>query len=1319
MKIRPKNRIVQLLLLFLSLLFLPLSAKAAYAPNAVDSVKALTVPMTDLPSVELRMPKTLVKDSSDERYPVYIEINGLPKDTECWLEVTIGDSTDAGAVISDGGSVGLWLRFDGKTGAASARVSIYSDEQKAHQLYEPILAKVFFVENLLYTAEDAAAFAEPETFSMYDREVSVTLAFPKDISFSSQNLQAVLLDENNRICGHSQEFLLVADDTLVEDTRYNGIFKGENPYRVSAQLVKVKTRLHRALDAGDYTLKILDGAQAELCIYDDLFLCVEQPKIEISGWAHSLAANRSEGYTAAVQLRIAGGNPNDFIVELWRNRTRLGVSEAWQISEIYGWRQGALIDYEIPLNEPLDEGSGYWVKVLCDQPVFGELEAELPCFVAEKQGVEAQSSCLESSRFASFLIPADGFVDNRLYRLQLMENGILASSRLTTPADNGWFDIGFVSDDGTPLHLQNGKRYQVTIAQWTPEGWEVCAATKPVIHEAIKPTAQAIDATQTAAVTSSCVDLTEDGIWSVTLQGEYEVLSSLEHAKLLLVAADGTETLLSPHKVAYSIFDTCLTLNYCHDSSDFSWYGCSLMVNNRKLVDSNDEPLLAFGSAGCYSDSRIHTLGVATKAGTLYYGVESNDGSASPRTLRLYPADGSTKILHWTAGEDAVLDKKDIPASVSRKPARAAVLVDGIPALMTQSGYWFPRETALSLAKDSAQDCQVGVTCEGNGRAVLYYDGQPLTSENLPPLSEIYVHAMPDEGYEVACIQVNQTAMGGRSFLLSEDTQVDVIFRKCTPETFAISLEYDSDLHHVEGGSIALSVEYASVEDEITLTATVQAGYVLDRLEVVMENSRAPVPLKQSGSGWQFSMPAEPVRVIGAIRPLYQPVIQVEANNAYGVVTVPETAVEGRTVKLIAVPHPASRLERLELVYYSGGKENRVDLLPASSAENTYAFLAPATSQLTVQVDFAQPPVYPITCAVTGQGSLTVSADTSIPTETVTLAVTPAEGYRLVKDSLQVQTVQADTPQALPLESGGEGYTFRMPWGEVTVTAAFEPVPITAPGGTVTTQTELYAALGGSLNAAMAEDGCTVRLVQSVELQQPLVFRSGGLTLDVGSFVLTTGPEMSGNALVVEADASLHITGTAAGGIIAEETAVYVCGGSLTVESGSFSGTVGLEASAQSALHLRGGSFAGAEAALRLHCPVGDCLDPFVVTCHPENGTQYDDQWVAQTTVADAVCFVQSQPAFADNYATAQTDPSNIITVTADVTNPTGDSLLLAALYGEQGQLIAAAIQPCARGDEVQSITLCFGDAVHSGRLYLLDKTTYKPLAKDIPIKIQ
>lgn len=110
---------------------------------------------------------------------------------------------------------------------------------------------------------------------------------------------------------------------------------------------------------------------------------------------------------------------------------------------------------------------------------------------------------------------------------------------------------------------------------------------------------------------------------------------------------------------------------------------------------------------------------------------------------------------------------------------------------------------------------------------------------------------------------------------------------------------------------------------------------------------------------------------------------------------------------------------------------------------------------------------------------------------------------------------------------------------------------------------------------------------------------------------------------------------------------------------------------------------------------------------------------MTQTTVADAVCFVQVQPAFADNYATAQTAPSNIITVTADVTNPTGDSLLLAALYGEQGQLITAAIQPCVRGDEVQSITLCFDDDVHSGRLYLLDKTTYKPLAKDIPIKIQ
>ena len=126
-----------------------------------------------------------------------------------------------------------------------------------------------------------------------------------------------------------------------------------------------------------------------------------------------------------------------------------------------------------------------------------------------------------------------------------------------------------------------------------------------------------------------------------------------------------------------------------------------------------------------------------------------------------------------------------------------------------------------------------------------------------------------------------------------------------------------------------------------------------------------------------------------------------------------------------------------------------------------------------------------------------------------------------------------------------------------------------------------------------------------------------------------------------------------------------------------------------------------------------------MVACHPETGVQYDDAWAAQTTVAGAVRFLQAQPSFASDHAVANADVPNLYTVTADIVNPTGDSLLLAALYGEKGQLLDVTFWSCARGDKAQVVTLSCSDTVCSGRVFLLDKTTFRPLAQDIPIEIQ
>lgn len=1320
MLFRPKNRIFGVFLLFICLCFLSVSANAADTRNSVDAAKQTLTPVTAPSAAELRMPFTVVKDSADGRYPVYLELTGLPADTECWVEGTMGDSTDTGMLTSDGGPAGLWLRFDGKNATVSARVAIYAEEQKETLLYEPVLVKLSLVESLAYSAADAAAAVKEETVSMLEREAAFTLVLPKNEITEGQNLQAVLLDHARQVCGHSQEVRVVSEDLLVEDSRYDEVFKGENPYRILAQQAEFIVSFHRVLELGSYTLYVLDEEQNELCVYADLLTCSGQPAVEVMSWSPSLTANRPNGKVASVRLRLVGGDPADISLELWQDNDRLGASEGYCVADVYGWQLGSAVDYEIPLNEPLDENAEYWVKVVCGQPVLGEIEVELSRFSTREQVIESQTDCLENGLFASFVIPADGFVHNRQYQLQLLEDRRVKATKLASPTEKGWFDVGFTSANGTPLPLQDGCCYQVIIACWTPDGWRQCASTKPVLYSLPQYHVQPSFPVQKVDVSSSCVDLTPEGTWKVTLQGNEEDLLPLEDAKLRLIASDGMERQLSPQKAAYGYFDRCLTLTYQHpESADYSWYDCSLLLDGKALADSEGALLLAFDCTGCYKDTRTQALGQDTTTGMLYYGVDVSGKEPSPVALELYDSNGNVKTVQWSAGDQPVLGAGSIPTAVGRKPVQAVVFDDGIPVLMLRNSHWFPRETALDLANGVMESCLVNITCEGNGQAMLYCNGQPTEAESLPPLSEIYVHTVPAEGYVVESIQVNQAAIDGRSFLLTEDTQVDVVFRKDTPERFALALEYDGALHDPKGGSVSVSVDLAKVEDVITLTAAVQQGYVLDRLDVIMEDSGTAVILTPAEGCWQFPMPAEPVRIVAAIRPLYQPVIGVQINNLYGSVTAPESAVEGQNVIITAVPHPASQLERLELVYTHGDKEKRIDLLPSVQGDNCYSFLVPAADNLSLQADFAQPPVYTILRDVSGQGTVTASTDVSIPTETITLTVAPSEGYRLVKDALQVQTVKNGVPQTLLLESGEEGYRFCMPWGDVTVSAAFEAIPPAAPGGVVTTQTELFAALGGSGNAFLAEDGCTVRLIQSAELQQPLVFRGGALKLDAGQFILTTGPEMAGEALNVEAGAALHITGTAAGGITAEGTAIHICGGTLTVEGGSVSGATALELSASGSLHLRGGSFAGTEAALQLNCPVGDCLDTFVVACHPETGVQYDDAWAAQTTVAGAVRFLQAQPSFASDHAVANADVPNLYTVTADIVNPTGDSLLLAALYGEKGQLRDVTFWSCARGDKAQVVTLSCSDTVCSGRVFLLDKTTFRPLAQDIPIEIQ
>jgi hypothetical protein len=117
----------------------------------------------------------------------------------------------------------------------------------------------------------------------------------------------------------------------------------------------------------------------------------------------------------------------------------------------------------------------------------------------------------------------------------------------------------------------------------------------------------------------------------------------------------------------------------------------------------------------------------------------------------------------------------------------------------------------------------------------------------------------------------------------------------------------------------------------------------------------------------------------------------------------------------------------------------------------------------------------------------TVSADyaAAFPGTTITVTVSPAQGYQLKSGSLQVLQTSDDT--SVPLTETGTAYTFTMPPADIQVSAAFEPLP---PDIYSITIDELD---GGTISAdpGEAEEGIVITV--TVTPDEGYVLRDGSL----------------------------------------------------------------------------------------------------------------------------------------------------------------------------------------------------------------------------------
>lgn len=238
-----------------------------------------------------------------------------------------------------------------------------------------------------------------------------------------------------------------------------------------------------------------------------------------------------------------------------------------------------------------------------------------------------------------------------------------------------------------------------------------------------------------------------------------------------------------------------------------------------------------------------------------------------------------------------------------------------------------------------------------------------------------------------------------------------------------------------ENGTVTPDKTTAKYDDFVTLTVTPATGYELEQLRVM--DDETPITVWSEEGGYVFNMPANGVTVMATFKAIDYIINIVSSEN--GTVTADKaTANMGETVTLTITPDEGYELESLRVIYD--------DAIVPLTEGNTFVMRACNAAIIATfkMID------YTVTIAPAENGTVTADKETANMGETVTLTITPNEGYEF--DQLTI--MNGTTQVAVEITTEGK-YTFVMPAGNVKVQATFKAIDYTitvepAENGTVT-----------------------------------------------------------------------------------------------------------------------------------------------------------------------------------------------------------------------------------------------------------------------------
>ncbi len=314
----------------------------------------------------------------------------------------------------------------------------------------------------------------------------------------------------------------------------------------------------------------------------------------------------------------------------------------------------------------------------------------------------------------------------------------------------------------------------------------------------------------------------------------------------------------------------------------------------------------------------------------------------------------------------------------------------------------------------------------------------------------------PDEGYELESLRV-----------IYDDAIVPLtegntfVMRACNAAIIADfkMIDYTVTIEPSESGTVIADKATANMGESVTLTITPNEGYEFDQLTVMDGETQVAVEITTEGK-YIFVMPAGNVEISATYKAIDYTITIEPAEN--GTVTADkQTANMGETVTLTITPNEGYEFDQLTVM----NGTTQVDV--TITTDGKYTFVMPAGN---VEVSATYKAIdYAITITPAENGTVTADKATANMGETVTLTITPNEGYEF--DQLTV--MDGETQVAVEITTEGK-YIFVMPAGNVEISATFKAIDYTitiepAENGTVTADKQT-AHIGESVTLTVTPD---------------------------------------------------------------------------------------------------------------------------------------------------------------------------------------------------------------------------------------------------------